>query len=73
MNPLVCMLGCNFRAIIYLQALDGFLLVVSRDGRILYVSESIANYLGLRQVGLWREEVRERGRRGGGRLKKKID
>jgi len=33
-----------------LQALDGFLMVVSRDGRILYVSESIANYLGLRQV-----------------------
>ena len=27
-------------------------MVVSRDGRILYVSESIANYLGLRQVCL---------------------
>ena len=32
------------------QALDGFMMIVSREGRILYVSESIANYLGLRQV-----------------------
>lgn len=33
-----------------MQALDGFLLVISKDGRILYTSESIAGYLGLRQV-----------------------
>ncbi len=32
------------------QALDGFMMMISRDGRILYTSESIANYLGLRQV-----------------------
>lgn len=32
------------------QALDGFMLVISSDGRILYTSESISNYLGLRQV-----------------------
>jgi PAS domain-containing protein len=33
-----------------LQALDGFMLVISSDGRILYTSESISTYLGLRQV-----------------------
>ena len=32
------------------QAMDGFLMVISRDGRILFSSESISNYLGLRQV-----------------------
>lgn len=32
------------------QALDGFLMVISREGRILYVSESISHFLGLRQV-----------------------
>lgn len=32
------------------QALDGFLLVISREGKLLYVSESIAQYLGLKQV-----------------------
>ena len=35
-----------------MQALDGFLMVVSQDGRVLFSSESIANYLGLRQVCL---------------------
>ena len=33
-----------------MQALDGFMLVISSDGRILYTSESISTYLGLRQV-----------------------
>ena len=43
-------------------------MVVSRDGRILYVSESIANYLGLRQVCLSEGEgswVRRKGRQVG--------
>lgn len=35
-----------------IQALDGFLLVISREGRLLYVSESIAQYLGLKQVAV---------------------
>ena len=47
-----------------LQALDGFLMVVSRDGRVLFSSESIANYLGLRQVSGSQGE--EGGREGGG-------
>jgi hypothetical protein len=33
-----------------LQALDGFLMMVSKDGRILYATESISQYLGLRQI-----------------------
>lgn len=41
-------------------------MVVSRDGRILYVSESIANYLGLRQVGLSEAEGRGEARLGVG-------
>lgn len=32
------------------ESLDGFLLVVDSDGAILYVSESVALYLGLTQV-----------------------
>jgi len=44
-------------------------MVVSRDGRILYVSESIANYLGLRQVGLSEGEGRGEARLGGRRGK----
>ena len=32
------------------QALDGFLLIVSSEGFILYSSDSISDYLGLRQV-----------------------
>ena len=35
---------------LFVQALDGFMLVISSDGRILYTSESISTYLGLRQV-----------------------
>ena len=34
----------------WLQALDGFMLLVSKDGKVLFTSESIAQYLGLRQV-----------------------
>ena len=33
-----------------LKALDGFLLVISTDGRILYVSESVNDHLGLNWV-----------------------
>ncbi|XP_019850799.1 PREDICTED: single-minded homolog 2-like [Amphimedon queenslandica] len=33
-----------------LQALDGFLMMVSKDGRVLYATDSISQYLGLRQV-----------------------
>ena len=38
------------RLFVFTQALDGFMLVISSDGRILYTSESISTYLGLRQV-----------------------
>ena len=36
---------------IHFQALNGFLLVVTQDFNVLYVSETIQNYLGYPQVG----------------------
>ncbi|KAK2561643.1 Neuronal PAS domain-containing protein 3 [Acropora cervicornis] len=38
--------------IFLLQALDGFLLVLSSEGKVLYVSETVSNHLGLSQVEL---------------------
>ena len=35
---------------LYPKALDGFLIVLSKDGDIIYISESVARYLGLQQV-----------------------
>ena len=37
---------------IIMQALDGFMMMVSRDGRILYTTDSISQFLGLRQVSI---------------------
>jgi len=36
----------------YLKALDGFLLVLSEDGDMIYLSENVNKCLGLAQVGL---------------------
>lgn len=36
----------------YLKALDGFLMVLSEDGDMIYLSENINKCLGLAQVGL---------------------
>lgn len=33
-----------------LQALDGFLLIISHDGDVTYVSENVASILGVQQV-----------------------
>lgn len=35
----------------YLKALDGFLMVLSEDGDMIYLSENINKCLGLAQVG----------------------
>lgn len=35
---------------LFLKALEGFLLVVSTDGDIIYLSENVNKYLGLNQV-----------------------
>ena len=32
-----------------LQAIDGFLIIISASGEILYVSESVADYVGVTQ------------------------
>lgn len=42
-----------------IKALDGFLLVLSDDGDITYVSENVTELLGLQQVG---EEDRDQER-----------
>ncbi len=36
----------------YLKALEGFLMVLSQDGDMIYLSENINKCLGLAQVGL---------------------
>lgn len=38
--------SCHF----CLQSLDGFVFVVSQEGRFLYISETVSIYLGLSQV-----------------------
>ena len=34
----------------FFQALDGFLMVISQEGKFVYISETILQYLGLSQV-----------------------
>lgn len=34
----------------YLKALDGFVLVISSDGDLVYLSENVSEYLGVSQV-----------------------
>ena len=42
----------ELHCIVFVQALDGFMMMLSRDGRILYATDSISQFLGLRQVSL---------------------
>jgi len=37
----------------YYKSLDGFLMVIAKNGDIVYVSENIEKYLGLSQVYFW--------------------
>lgn len=34
-----------------MKALDGFLIILSKDGDVIYVSENIHEYIGIHQVG----------------------
>lgn len=34
-----------------MKALDGFLIILSTDGDVIYVSENIHEYIGIQQVG----------------------
>lgn len=44
---------------LYPKALDGFLLVLSKDGDIIYISETVAKYLGLQQIDLMGQSIYE--------------
>jgi len=35
---------------VYLKALGGFLLMVTEDGEVIYISENVEQYLGILQV-----------------------
>lgn len=37
----------------YLKALDGFVLVISSDGDLIYLSENVSEYLGVSQVSMY--------------------
>ena len=43
------MSGCVACAVL-MQTLDGFIFVISQDGKILYISETVSVHLGLSQV-----------------------
>lgn len=36
---------------VVMKALDGFLIVLSNDGDVVYVSENINEFIGIQQVG----------------------
>nr|WNN25258.1 hypoxia-inducible factor 1 [Leptosynapta clarki] len=43
----------------YPKALEGFLLVLSREGDIIYISENVSKYLGLSQIDLLGQSIYE--------------
>lgn len=42
-----------------MQALDGFMFVLSGDGDVTYVSENVSEYLGIQQVLIWKQKNRK--------------
>uniref|UniRef100_A0A8C9EVM6 BHLH domain-containing protein n=1 Tax=Pavo cristatus TaxID=9049 RepID=A0A8C9EVM6_PAVCR len=46
-----CSPGSNSGLNLYFQALNGFVITVAEDGSIFYISPTVQNYLGFRQVG----------------------
>ena len=47
-----CVVRTNYTLILHLQTLDGFIFVLSADGKIMYISETASVHLGLSQVKL---------------------
>lgn len=52
-------LGVQDPESLYLKALDGFLLVVSSEGDIVFLSENVTDYLGLTQMELMGQSIYE--------------
>lgn len=50
----------------FLQALQGFILVTTAQGKLVYVSENVSDYLGLSMVSQRNGHVGGRGRGRGG-------
>jgi len=42
-------LDCGLKPV-YLKALGGFLLMITDDGEVIYISENVESYLGILQV-----------------------
>ena len=44
--------GCDIEGDLILQALNGFLLILTCDGEVFYTSHTVETYLGFHQVSL---------------------
>ena len=52
---------------LFSKALNGFMLVLSSDGNMIYLSENVSDYLGVSQVRLSPDSVKRVERNGGSR------
>ena len=52
MSVLWCLGILFFKVVhdVFLQALDGFIMIITTDGQLFYVSESVKDFLGYSQV-----------------------
>lgn len=54
-KPFVCIvsLASSFSTFFFFQSLDGFIFALNKEGRFLYISETVSIYLGLSQVSVF--------------------
>lgn len=46
---------------LYSKALDGFIAILSNEGDLVYISESVSKYLGIQQVRTYTLQVKGQG------------